>query len=76
MLKLLQEMRGFAEIANRRPPPRATGLVLMQLRSHLTHTRLPPRRRSITVEVQGLADIPHPVKITHLSAGPGPAAPL
>jgi len=73
MLKLLQEIRGFAEMANRRPPPRATGLVLMQLRSHLTQTRLPPRRRSIVVDVKDLADIPHPIKITHLGARPAPA---
>jgi hypothetical protein len=76
MLKLLQEIRGFAEMANRRPPARATGLVLMQLRSHLTHTRLPSRRRSIVVDVKDLADIPHPVRITHLSGSPAPAAPL
>jgi hypothetical protein len=76
MLKLLQEMQGFAEVTNRRPPPRSVGLALMQLRSHLAHTRVPPRRRSIAIDIKDLADIPHPVKITHLSASPTPAARL
>jgi hypothetical protein len=70
MLKLLQEMRGFAELAQRRPQPRPTGLVLMQLRSQFTHTRLPPCKRSIAVDMKDLTDIPHPVRITHLGTNP------
>jgi hypothetical protein len=68
MLKLLQELHGFAEVTNRRPPPRSVGLALMQLRSHMAPTRLPPRRRTITIEVKELAETPHPVRITHLAA--------
>jgi hypothetical protein len=74
MMKLLQEIRGFAEISNRRPQSRSPGLFLMQLRSHTTHTTLPPRRRSILIDVQDLSEIPHPVKITHL--GDNPAQPV
>jgi hypothetical protein len=66
MMKLLQEIRGFAEITNRRPQLRSPGLFLMQLRSHLTHTTLPRRKRSVLIDMQDLADNPHPVKITHL----------
>jgi hypothetical protein len=66
MMKLLQEIRGFAEITNRRPQPRSPGLFMMQLRSHLTHTTLPRRKRSVIIDMQDLTEIPHPVKITHL----------
>jgi hypothetical protein len=66
MMKLLHEIRGFAEVTNRRPPPRSPGLFLMQLRSHVSHTTLPRPKRSILVDVQDLAEMPHPVKITHL----------
>ena len=76
MMKLLQEMRGFAEFTNRRPPPRTPGLFMMQLRSGLTRPTLPPRRRSILVDVQDLAETPHPVKITHLRPNSLPAARL
>jgi hypothetical protein len=76
MLKLLQETRALAEVTNRRPQPRSPGLTLMQLRSHLAHTRLPPCRRSIAIDVKDLADVPHPVRITHLGASPVPAARL
>ena len=70
MMKLLQEMQGFAEISNRRPQPRSPGLFLMQLRSHTGHTVLPRRKQSILINVQDLSEIPHPVKITHLSENP------
>jgi hypothetical protein len=66
MMKLMQEIRGFAEITNRRPQLRSPGLFLMQLRSHLTHTTLTRGKRSLVIEMQELADNPHPVKITHL----------
>ena len=68
MLKFLQELHGFAEVTDRRPPPRSIGLTLMQLRSHLGPTRVPPRRRTITIEVEDLAETPHPVRIIHLAA--------
>ena len=70
ILKLLQEIRGFAEITNRRPQPRSPGFFMMQLRSHLAHTTLPRRKRSIAIDSQNLPDIPHPVKITHLHEHP------
>jgi hypothetical protein len=68
--KLLQEIRGFAEITNRRPQPKPPGFFLMQLRSHLVHTTLPRPKRSISINIQNLPDIPHPVKITHVQDNP------
>jgi hypothetical protein len=66
LLKLLQEIRGLAEVTNRHPQTRAPGFLLMQLRSHLVHTTSPSRKRNIAIDPQDLPDIPHPVKITHL----------
>ncbi len=74
MMKMLQEAAGFAAVTNRLPQPQSLGLFLMQLRSHLTPTVLPRQRRSILIAGQGLADAPHPVRITHLRAGSAPPA--
>ena len=76
VMKLLQEIRGFAEITDRRPPPRSPGLFLMQLRSHTPHTPLPSRKRSIAVEMQNLPEFPTSVKIIHFSQSPTSAARL
>jgi hypothetical protein len=70
MLKLLQEIRGFAEIAKRRPTPRMPGLILMQMRSHVIQARLPKRKLSVQTDVQSQPDIPHPVKINHVRRDP------
>jgi hypothetical protein len=70
MLKLLQEMKGFAEIAKRRPTPRLPGLVLMQMRSHVVQAALPKRRLSVQKGVPDHSDIPHPVKINYSKQNP------
>jgi hypothetical protein len=65
MLKLVQEMRGLAEITNRRPQHRQPVPVLAVR---------PPNRRGaafkrkylIQIHVQDPPDIPHPVKIKYL----------
>ena len=66
ILKLMQEIHGFARITHRRPQPRPPGLFLMQLRSHGTPPVLPKRKLHIAIQMQELPDLPHPVKITHL----------
>src|SRR5258708_4518171 len=68
IMKLLQEMRGFAQVTNRLPPQRRPGLFLMQLRSHVGQTTRPIMKRVITVEVQEPQYVAEPVKITHLNA--------
>jgi hypothetical protein len=73
MLKLLQEMRGFADITNRRPQPRPPGLVLTQMRSHVIQATLARRRLSIATDKQDQPDDPHPVKINHLKPSSDPA---
>ena len=69
LMRMLQELRGLAEITARRPQQRPPGLFLIQLRSHLLHTTHPLRKR-IFVDVQDQPDIPDPVKITHLNGAP------
>jgi hypothetical protein len=67
-MKLLQELRGLADVTHRRPPPRQPGLFLIQLRSHVLETRQPRTKKVILVDMQGRLDIPYPVKITHIAA--------
>ena len=76
MLKLLQEIRGFAEIAKRRPQPRAPGLVLMQMRSHVIQAALPKRKLSVHVDLQDRLNNSHPVKINHQKRAPAPGVTL
>ena len=72
MLKLLQEIRGFAEVANRRPPPRFPGVSLMQMRALGAHNGLRRRKLSVTIDKQNSPDVPHPVKIHHVRQSPDP----
>ena len=76
MFKLLQEIRGFAEIVNRCPPPRSTGLLLAQMRPQVIHAVLPRRSLRVTMVEQDHASIPHPVKINHMKQTPLPGATL
>lgn len=76
MLKLLQELRGFAEIVNRRPPPRSAALWLAQVRPHVVQAVLPRRSLRVTMVELSSTDIPHPVKINHLKQTPAPTAML
>ena len=74
MLKLLQEIRGFAEIVNRQPPPRSTGLLLAQMRPHVIQAVLPRRNLKVTTVPRDHANIPHPVKINRVKQARDPAA--
>ncbi|MGO8928960.1 MAG: hypothetical protein ACLQU3_18990 [Limisphaerales bacterium] len=75
MLTLLQEIRGFAQVSNRRPPPRSPGLFLAQLRSQGDHAILRRRRLNITIDPPNQSDIPLQVKIHHVKQSPDPATP-
>jgi hypothetical protein len=76
MMKLLQELQGFAEITHRRPQSRSPGLFMMQLRSHTSHTTLPNARRNIVIHVPEALTAPAEVKITHLRQTREPTARL
>jgi hypothetical protein len=66
LMKLLQEIRGLAQISQRRAQSKPPGLFLLQLRSHLNDSA--PRRRRLMVPIQmhENPDIPNPVKITFI----------
>ena len=71
-MKMLQEIRGLAQITSRRPTAKLPGLFLVQMRSHVRSN--PVRKKVIiTVDLKDPPDIPHPVKITHLKVNPVPA---
>lgn len=65
-LKLLQEMHAFAEMKRPRPAPKPTPLYLMQLRAHMAATSRPKRRLLVSIDLKDTADLPHPVRITHV----------
>ena len=68
MLKLLQEVHGFATFTRRRPAQRHTGAMLLQLRSINWRGANAPRKRILRINMQDPPDIPRPVQITHIQA--------
>jgi len=70
LMKLLQEIRGFAQLSQRRAQPKPPGLFLIQMRSQLNQSA--PRRRRLTIPIQMHEgpDIPNFVKITHSPTAP------
>jgi hypothetical protein len=66
MLKLLQEVQGFAQFANRSSEPRPSGPLFLQFRGPGSRRRNVRRRRIIHIDMQEQPDIPHPVPIVHL----------
>ena len=73
IMRLLQEMRGLAQITNRRPSPRSAAALAIQVRPLSVRGRKNERKRTIRVDMQSPPDIPHPVKITHVTE---PALPV
>ena len=65
-MKMLQEIRGFSEIARRHPSPKAPALYAIQLRTHLYESTSPRRKLMISVDLRDTSPVPDPVKITHL----------
>jgi len=66
LLKMLQEVKGLAQITNRRPAPRPPFLYLMQLRSHATQPAQ-PKRRLIIEKGKDTGHLPLPIKIHHVT---------
>ena len=70
-MKLLQEVRGFADLTNRRPLTRPPGPLLLQ--AHWLSRRRPGKdKRVVRIQMDDFPDIPHPVKINHVT-GRAPA---
>jgi len=70
MMKLLQEIRGMAQINQRRPLNKPPGLFLLQLRSHFHQTSAARRKWVVPIQMHEMADIPNPVKITLVKSKP------
>lgn len=70
MLKLLQEVRGFAQFAHRSSEPRPDGPLLLPYRGPGRRKGPRQQKRSIKVLMQEAPDIPHPVPITFLGLPP------
>ncbi len=66
LMKFLEEVRGYAQVTNRRPAPRPSVLYLMQLRSQNAQATATKRRLIVVTETQENAGAPLPIKITHL----------
>jgi hypothetical protein len=65
LIKVLQEIKGIAQITNRRPAPRPPLLYLMALRSKGAPAMNP--RRKLAVEAAVL-QAPSPIKINHIKS--------
>jgi hypothetical protein len=65
LFKMLQEIRGLAQVTNRRPAPRPPLLYLMQMRSQTTQPTFPKRRLAIE-KAKDTGHLPLPIKIHHI----------
>lgn len=65
-MKMLQEIRGFAQITNRRPPGRHPDLATIQGRSQVLAPAA-SRKRILNINVQEPLAVPYPVRIKHLN---------
>jgi len=68
LMKLLQEIRGLAQVTNRRPPPRPSVLYLMQLRESAAQDQTPKRRLTVSTDSKENVTTPLPVKINHVKS--------
>ena len=68
LMRLLQEVRGHAQITNRRHAPRQHTLYLMQLREYSTEFHSPKRRLAVTADSNESENNPLPIKIHHIIA--------
>jgi hypothetical protein len=75
LMKFLQEVRGYAQITNRRPAPRPSVLYLMQLRARNEQANAPKRRLIVVSETHEHDRTPLPIKINHVKAE-DPALPV
>jgi hypothetical protein len=69
LMKFLQEVRGYDLVTNRRPAPRNTSMLSLQMRSRLAETGAPLRRKlAISVHPADISNTPSPVKILQIIA--------
>jgi hypothetical protein len=66
MMKLVQEIRGLAQITNRRPQHRSPAPPILQVHPPNRRGAGAKRKKVIQIHVREKPDIPHPVKITFI----------
>ena len=66
LMKMIQVIRGYAEITNRRPAPRPPVLYLMELREQ-QQPHAP--KQLLATSWQNGSEVPLPVKIRHAKRG-------
>jgi hypothetical protein len=66
MLKLLQEVRGFAQFAHGPSAPRQAGPLFLEFRGSGRRKAVLRRKISLRIQMQEPIDIPHPVTIRHI----------
>lgn len=67
VMKMLQEIRGFAQVTNRRPPARHPDIALIPGRSPVLAPAA-SRKRVLSINVQEPLGIPDPVRIKHVNS--------
>ena len=66
MLKLLQEVRGFAKFTHAADEARPAGPLLLPFRGATARRTAARRRRAIKIAMLEPPDIPHPVPINYI----------
>lgn len=66
LMKFLQELRGHAQITNRRPVPRQPTLYSMQLRERSSQVHSPKRLLAVRTDFKDSANTPLPIKIHYI----------
>lgn len=69
LMKLIQEVHGYAQITNRRPAPRPPVLYIMQLRAQSAQVTVPKRRLAVQTDAKDHAPTPSAIKINHVQPG-------
>ena len=71
MLKLLQEVRGFAQFPAKPAQPRQPSLLSLQYRGRIARIVAGRQRFVLRIDMQEQVDIPQPIPITFLPAPVG-----
>ena len=68
MLKLLQEVRGFAQFPAKPAQPRQPSLLSLQYRGRIARIAAARQKSMLRIDMQEQVDIPQPIPITFLPA--------
>lgn len=69
MMKLLLEVRGLAQLVNRRVPPRPAGPLFLHWQPFGSKNAAAKRKWLLRIDIKDPPDIPQPVPIIYLKTG-------